>query len=123
MRTNVVLHPCPTVLRVPRPPVAAFAGFVNLVEPFLAARYGRIGSGGRPFSAVLAETVPHRIGMREILLVRVDRETGRPWVRPLERTRKLRLSALARADGLLTLHEEHGPYAKGEVVLVRPLNA
>ena len=98
------------------PPVAAYAGFVALVAPFLRALGGVERSVPPPVAAMLAEAIPHAPGVRE--LVRVRLSAARPVARAsvVERHGAGRLSSLTGADGLLVLDERRGRYRKGERV-------
>jgi molybdenum cofactor synthesis domain-containing protein len=103
------------------PPVAAFAGFVALVEPVLRDTWGASVRSPGTVPAILAERVVHRRGMREMVRVRLLRREGVPRATVVERHGAARLSSLTGADGLLVLDERRGDYRKGERVPVVPL--
>jgi len=95
------------------PPVAAFAAFLALVEPLLRDAGARPVPSRGTVSAVLAERVAHRHGVREMVRVRLFRRAGTPRAAVVERHGAARLSSLTGADGLLILEEGHGDYRKG----------
>jgi molybdopterin molybdotransferase len=103
------------------PPVAAFAGFVTLVEPFLRSLGATPPPSSPSVSAVLGERIAHARGVRELVRVRLSRTDGGPRVTVVERHGASRLSSLTGADGLLVLEEGRGDYRKGERVPIRPL--
>lgn len=98
------------------PPVAAFSGFVNVVEPFLRHHGAGAGSVGPNVTALLDRSIAHSRGVRELVRVRIRRRGGARRAVLLERHGAARLSSLTGADGLLILDEQRGNYRKGEVV-------
>jgi molybdenum cofactor synthesis domain-containing protein len=104
------------------PPVAAYAGFVGLVEPFLRS-YGRLGDSPHgPQLARLGQRIDHRRGMREIVRVRLRSRKGVHVVTHVERHGASRLSTLTASDAILVLEESRGNYRAGESVQVWPLH-
>jgi len=104
------------------PPVAAFTGFVALVEPFLRSQ-GHLTHSNQPhILAKLSSSIPHRRGVREFVRVRIQHRTGGCVVRSAEQRGAGRLSSLTAADGLLVLEERRGSYRAGETVQVMPFD-
>lgn len=107
---------------LPGPPVAAFAGFLGLVEPFLRARGFVVGDAPRAISATLERAIVHARGVRELVRVRIRVQNGVRRVFAVERHGAARLSSLTDADGLLVLEERRGAYRAGETVRVVPFD-
>ena len=103
------------------PPVAAYAGFLAVVEPFLA-RSGGFPAESKPVVlARLGRAVPHVAHSHELLRVRLTRGRAGMTATPLERGGAARLSSLTGADGLAVLEQGHGDYRRGDAVRVLPL--
>jgi molybdenum cofactor synthesis domain-containing protein len=100
------------------PPVAAFAGFMAIVEPFLRTWGGVPVPPGATVTATLDRRIPHSRGGRELARVRLVRSGRGHRASVTERHGAARLSSLTDASGILTLDEEHGDYRRGEVVQV-----
>ncbi|MGI0071898.1 MAG: molybdopterin molybdotransferase MoeA [Thermoplasmata archaeon] len=98
------------------PPVAAFAGFVSVVEPYLERRGWATGRAS--VSATLERGVAHSRPLRELVRVRLERRGGRLWARVGERRGSSRLSSLTESDGLLVLEEGCPDYPAGASVQV-----
>jgi len=103
------------------PPVAAFSGFMGLVEPFLRERESCAGRSPPSVSATLATKIAHARGVRELVRVRLKPRKGRLLALAVERHGASRLSSLTGASGLMTLEERRGDYRAGERVRVVPL--
>ncbi|MGA8542243.1 MAG: molybdopterin molybdotransferase MoeA [Thermoplasmata archaeon] len=108
------------VFVLPGPPVAAFAAFVSVVEPYLRARGGVSNSTPAPYAARLVRGIRHSRGVREVVRVRLHRRRRGPWVFLGERHGSSRLSSLTEAAGFVVLDERHGDYRRGEAVEIRP---
>lgn len=104
------------------PPVAAFAGFYGLVEPFLRSRGLARTPAPAPTEARLDEAIPHSHGIRELVRVRLRYGNRGVRVSVVDRHGAGRLSSLTDADGLLELEEDRGNYRVGEVVRVVPFD-
>lgn len=104
------------------PPVAAYAGFVGLVEPFLRKRDALPRALRETLPVRLGHHIAHSRGGRELLRVRLVRRGDRGQVAVVEGQSSARLSSLTRADALLILTEDHGDYRAGERVTVIPMS-
>lgn len=109
------------VFLLPGPPVAAYAAFLSVVEPFLRSRPGAHGPARAVFPARLAARVAHSPEFQEVVRVRVTRRRGRPYALPAGKGGSSRLSTLTGSDGVLVLDEGHGDYPAGASVRVRSL--
>jgi molybdopterin molybdotransferase len=111
------------VFVLPGPPVAAFAVFTELVDPFLRDR-GIVTTPARTVvSAKLDHGILHGRGVRELVRVGFRMRNGVNHVSSLERHGSARLSSLTKAEGLLVLDERRGAYRAGETVEVVLLDA
>ena len=100
------------------PPVAAFAGFVGIVEPFVQGRQGRPARPPSSVSATLVKRIEHTRGVRELVRVRMKEKQGHLYAVAVERHGAARLSSLTGANGFLLLDERRGNYRPGETVQV-----
>ena len=103
---------------LPGPPVAAFAGFAAVVEPFLRGRGGVARPTAPTVTARLDAGIPHVRGVRELVRVELRGRGRRLRALALERRGAARLSSLTRAAGLLMLEERRRRYRRGESVRV-----
>ncbi len=88
------------VIGLPGYPLSALMAFRHLVEPFLLAMLGQIKEEERKARAILAENLPSRLGVEEIVRVKLHLSEKGLIAHPLSRGASL-LSSLSRADGSL----------------------
>lgn len=100
------------------PPVAAFAGYLALVEPFLG-RWGGVRPRARStVRARLASARPHDRRFDELVRVRLRARRSETWARPVASRGSSHLSSLSASDGLAVLARGRGAYRRGDVVTV-----
>ena len=106
------------VFLLPGPPVAAFAGFLALVEPFLD-RWTDPRHRSRPsVRARLAFGRPHDRRFEELVRVRLRTRRSGTWARAVAGRGSSHLSSLSRSDGLAVLARGRGAYRRGDPVTV-----
>lgn len=95
---------------LPGYPLSALLAFKVLVEPFILAMMGQVVPGPRKVRALLAESVPSRLGLWEVVRVRLFEDRGRLVAHPLPRGASV-LSSMAKAEGILRIppHSEGLP--------------
>lgn len=94
-------------------PVAALAGMVTVLEPYLAAT---TQPGPRPREQVparLRTAIPHQPGIRELVRVRLQRREGAWHAEMVDRRGSSRLSSLTASDGFIELREDRAGYRAG----------
>jgi molybdopterin molybdotransferase len=100
------------------PPVAAFAGFVAVVAPFLRQHSGGTLPEWPSVTARLTRPVPHSPRYREFVRARLTLGRSGPRATPIARSGAARLSSLTGADGLVVLEAGRGEYRAGASVQV-----
>lgn len=88
------------VIGLPGYPLSAIMAFRYLVEPVLLAMLGQIKEEERKAQAVLAENLPSRLGVEEVIRVKLHVSEEGLVAHPLSRGASA-LSSLSKADGLL----------------------
>jgi molybdopterin molybdotransferase len=109
------------VFLLPGPPLAAAAGFLTVVEPFLRTHLGPGLPDRTPRYARLSRGVSHALGRTELVLVRTSGVGGTIVASPVDRGGSAWLSSIADADGFLYLHPRRHGYRAGARVEVFPL--
>jgi molybdopterin molybdotransferase len=117
-KSAVVLVGRRPVFLLSGPPVAAFAGFVGLVEPFLRDLLGAAVPERSSLTATLDRGIVHSRGVRELVRVRFEFRRGVPRAVVVDQHGASRISSLTEATALLVLEEGRGNYHKGETVRV-----
>jgi putative molybdopterin biosynthesis protein len=110
------------VVGIPGYPVSAIVAFEELVAPALEAMQGRRGAGREVVLATPTRKIASRLGLEELVRVRVGRVGARLVANPLPRGAGT-VTSITRADGIVRI----GPDLEGvhpdrevEVELLRP---
>jgi putative molybdopterin biosynthesis protein len=110
------------VVGIPGYPVSAIVAFEELVAPALEAMQGRHGSGREVVLATPTRKIASRLGLEELVRVRVGRVGARLVANPLPRGAGT-VTSITRADGIVRISpdlEGVHPDREVEVELLRP---
>ncbi|HEV2549423.1 MAG TPA: gephyrin-like molybdotransferase Glp [Stellaceae bacterium] len=116
------IHDVPFV-GLPGNPVAALVSFLLLVRPFALALMGASETEPPPWRMRAGFCHAKRVGRREYLCVRIERDGPEgPVAHKLPRQGSHLLSTLSAADGLAALEEGRAAVAAGEIIEVLPFH-
>lgn len=119
--TGVVIVRGRPVFVLPGPPVAAWAGFRGIVEPYLRSREDTALPVRWTREGRLDRSIDHSPRVREFRRVRLDSVRPYPRASVIPLRGGSRLSSLTDANGFVILEKGRGTYRKGETVQVHQL--
>lgn len=108
------------LIGLPGYPLSALLAFKALVVPFLEAMMGQIPPEPIKIRALLAESVPSRLGLWEVVRLRLFEGEGGVVAHPLPRGASV-LSSMAKAEGILRIPPPSEGIPEGKEVEVELL--